>query len=246
MWHLDTQRGTADLELPRLQGRVHLARADARWSVARVDGVHLDARLLQLVLPDAGVPRGASADVWDGYIRFQDLFVTYPPRDASGLSVQACWRAIADECPPIAGVELLLSLQTDGAIERPAVRVVSMLAADRAHRLGDGDPSDPRSTSDRGLRGEVLETTEAPPVVWFTGRFGTYIEMARARDFDRTVVRRSGPSWESTWIVNEERLEKGVLRRAWMRAVFAPTLLTADQVASAYDSFLAQPLPLAT
>ena len=171
--------------------------------------------------------------VSETYIRGCDLVATYTPSRQRPVRVQIYWRARVSQEIPAAGMEMILSAQTDLLDSNPQVHARSTFQpgqllgwnAQQAACVPECEPSNLYLY--RPASGKV-----------------SYCEMLHSTDFSQVALSHTPP--QLTWSLFPERLEKGVIRRARLAGMFVPR--DSDQAASlaAYHAFEAAPLPLTT
>lgn len=220
MWRIDQTQ--ASLSVSGLSARVNLQQpdlgiADLVWQGKPVAG----ARILQVRRPRSD----AGQHLVDAYVRGTDLIAVYETRLSGAVSTQLYWRYVEHVDLCLAGFELIVSVQTELLDDDPGVALVSELPCSELFQAAKGDATSL-------VRVPVPETTEANEPCRRTGvglflyGFGKlpggYLEMMHPADFDH-VEFESGPNpktLRSRFKLFEERLEKGVIRRARVRGLF--------------------------
>ena len=122
------------------------------------------------------------------YIRGCDLIANYDGAEHTNLSSQLYWRALHH--PACFGVEVIVSVQTSLLDYRQEFTVQSS-----------------------GLT-DVVHLADSAVLAAFGNEPGHYLEMVHPTDFCSTTVTENSTNWR---ILNQ-RLEKGVIRRARMQA----------------------------
>jgi hypothetical protein len=218
MWRIDQTQ--ASLNASGLSARVNLQRpdlglADLIWQGTPVVG----ARLLQVRQPQSD----AGQHLVDAYVRGADLIAVYETGSSKAVTTHVYWRYVehADLC--LAGFELIVSVQTERMDDAPGLALVSELPCVELFQAIKADPA-------CLARVPVSETAPAEPcrctgVGVFLYRFGKppggYLELVPPADFDH-VDFAPGANPEtlcSRFTLFEERLEKGVIRRARVRGL---------------------------
>jgi hypothetical protein len=214
MWRIEGSE--ASLSTPRLSARVNLRQpeqglADVAWR----EGALPDARLLQVQLADAG----NGQRLVDAYVRSLDLVAAYEAPAGLASATQIYWRYVEHADLDAAGVELIVSVRTESLDADPRLAFGSELACRELLQAADPDATSfqpipvSAKTTDRPLR--------RAGVGLFVSRLSdaavSYVEMVHPADFSSTelAVGGSPPGCvRSRFPLLEERLEKGVIRRA--------------------------------
>jgi hypothetical protein len=191
----------------------------------------------------------------DFYSRGNDLVAIYGDAREHPFRAQIYWRllpssrfdSVDGKKQSIAALELILSIQTSLLNSDPALTVETTLAANEVSQLADVDgfgfvdlpiPSAP-------------ELADAQPgagcfVLGPASGSLTYIEMVHPADFRHSTLERinqNGPVRISHRLF-VERLEKGVILRSRIRAIFATADANPATIARAYHEFAASDPPL--
>lgn len=244
MWRI--QQTQAILNAPGLTASVDLRRPDDGITNVRHGEMPASgARLLQ-IRPRRGAHRAA---LLDAYVRGPDLVASYRPASSESLAIQVYWRFIAFRDLDAVGLELIVSVQTDLLDDDPCSTVGSELPCGELRQAIRSDPVGFASvdlpaeleTSTRRQMGIGLflyrpdATRTAPPSenlseanlpagahpTHTNSRRASALEMVHPADFAAGEFMRRGGSGlvQSQFALFEERLEKGVIRRARMAAV---------------------------
>jgi hypothetical protein len=244
MWRIDQTQ--ASLSVSGLSARVNLQQPDLGIADLICQGTPLvGARLLQL----RRLRSGAGQHLVDAYVRGTDLIAVYETRSSGAVTTQLYWRYVehADLC--LAGFELIVSVQTELLDDDPELALISELPCVELFQAVKADAA-------RLARVPVPETKPDAPcrctgVGLFLYRFGKapggYLEMVPPADFDH-VEFEPGANPEtvcSRFKLFEERLEKGVIRRARVRGLLGVDPRHGETVAGeCYRRLLASESPL--
>lgn len=157
----------------------------------------------------------------ESYVRGDDLVVSMPATKSFPCETVWYWSV----SPRATGVviRLTLSLQTDLLDTSPVVKLTSTLI---------GEHNDP-----------TTEQANARCLATIPG-IGTCYEVAHPSDQSECVIEREGQI--ETLSITLPFLEKGVIRRARVAAIFLPTEVPTDKLQEAIAEFVEEPLPLTT
>lgn len=170
------------------------------------------------VLRVSGIKTRLAAPV-ESYVRGDDRVSTHPATESLPFRTQLYWSA-----QPLAGgvvvVTLTVSLQTDLLDTRPELSFTTGIEKATVSLLG-GDAC-------------RLDTATAPSVV-VTPHPTDALECDATAAGEEAILRFSSPF-----------LEKGVIRRCRVAAIFLPSQADESSIAGAIAEFAATPLPLTT
>jgi len=153
----------------------------------------------------------------DCYCRGTDLVASFQETELRPCVTQVYWRVLADDHGP--GLEVIVSAQTPQWNSLPGLSVVSIFPRQPAISLTE--------------RAALWPVDDSP---W------SLLLLAHPSNLERVILGRGFVSHD----LFPGQLEKGVIRRARLRAVFVPQA-TARRDADRWDrSFLASPPPLTT
>lgn len=253
-----TEGKTARIELPPLSGRLDIERLAAGVGELSIGGKALELAphaakvaeghfgvsrpgLLGLELPSeaGGLPKPSE---W--FARGQDMVVWFSAGTALPVEVQAIWRAVPGGQTEAfaAAVDLIVGVRTQRLEAEPRLSVVSRLPAREVIPvpLAEAGPSSP-----------WLWAAEGPPAPAFLFRIGGgwgYVEMVhpatrlesspQCRDFGAAELRHR------LFAQPAEKLEKGVMLRAWIRGALVPEKDDMQRARSIYAAFAASEPPL--
>ncbi len=199
-------------------------------------------RVLGLELPSAA---GSPPEPVEWYARQCELVAWFSAREDWPVEVQAIWRAVpgSQQDAFAAAVELVIGVRTQHLEADPRLSVVGTLPARQV--LGMEPPSGPKALGPWGW-GHAGPTTGA--YLFRLGNGWSYVEMVHpttrlasqwwpAEDGSTRLRHRlfGGPA---------EKLEKGVMLRAWIRGALLPEEDDADRAACIYEAFLSSEPPL--
>ena len=247
-WQLDG--GVARLRLDRLSATVDPAKPAEGLVQVRLDTEPLPgARLLGIAVPppsphEADPPAGCHA-------RGTDLTATFDQLPGRPVRIDGTWRAVApaetDEF--IAGVELVVSVQTSVLDCRPALAVQTLIPATETLRLVDAESGEFRPRD--GLPDAPMEMRPAEGLGFLVFRLPnvelSYAEMVHPEDFRRSELAGETSSGELTQVSHHlfsGSMEKGVILRARLRGVLLPRRADICIAAACYRVFAAAEPPL--
>jgi hypothetical protein len=216
MWRIDQTQ--ASLDAPRLSARVNLQQPDQGLSnIGWHDTPFPNARLLQVRRT------GANPRLVDAYVRGADLVAFYEMPASGSLAAQVYWRYIEHADLGAAGFELIVSVATELLDDDPCLAFGSEMRCSELLQAA--------SESATGFRRVPVPDTAADEhdrctgVGLFLHRLGDgtflYLEMVHPADFFAAEFAQ-GPApgiLRSRFGLFEERLEKGVIRRARARGL---------------------------
>lgn len=206
MWRLESEQGR--WQTTQFQFQVDLRRPDRGWSDVRVDQKAYTDHLFELRLP------GESNDqtLTDSYVRQSDLVVTYAQSSDRTVLPQIVWRVIRDGQLRV-GVECILSMQTSLLASHPGVSIRFRLAGELLNVSAAGAE---RIASGPHRWDEPTVLLQRPD----KGEHSLALLMHPA-DFVRLdVCPTADEGWQADFAAFPESLEKGVIRRARLQAVY--------------------------
>jgi hypothetical protein len=208
-------------------------------------------RLLGVLLGD-GSPVDASRI--DAYVRGTDLVATYAEAPPRQVRAQIYWRRLsaAEFSPPhaaqiVAAFDLIVSVNTPLLDCDPEAAVQSILPASDLLNL--------RIQKDGGCRAAPLDEPQLESASEATGCFiarpsgsqFSYVEIVHPVDYTDIDITHGDSAPPRVRIVHQffrERLEKGVILRARMRAGIVARTADETTAADAYSRFAAMEPPL--
>lgn len=217
-WSIDGAR--ANLSTQRLHGHIELANLHSGMRVADHPSI---GHWFGLILADAG----EKPPLADAYVRGRDLVARYEPLPSWPIGLELYWRVV-ESTESRFTLDLQISVNTG---------------------LLDGDPQLATRTE---LRAVVPrhETADNPlpsgMAVCKTSDDGLYAEMIHPTDFCGQRIERSGGDTIIEHSVFRERLEKGVIRRARLRAALLSAPASQQEALALYEQFAAEDPDLST
>lgn len=249
-WHVDNQQAT--LRLGRLRATLDLARPAGGLHAIQLDGDELvGAEILGL---DGRQSYGTkTSEVLEVWPCGPELAALYPATLSRPVCTHAVWRATLCESPPgaLALFDLKVSVRTEQPESWPELNVRTVLPTAEVLRLvevesgrfvGCGGPGDSRA--DLGS-----ESGPCCLVMRLLGTALSYIEMVYPPDFQGSQLmwpQRAPPRLEIRHRLFAARLEKGVIRRAWVRGVVAKRAEDIQTATLCYSALAAAEPPLST
>lgn len=260
-----TEGKLARLNLPPLSGWLDLDRVDAgiaRLSIAgrpleRVPGDQRrgaasgppaprpgESAILGLELPGTA---GSSLSPRECYPRQHDLLAWFSAREDWPVEVQAIWRGVQGGEKDVfaTAVDLIIGVRSQTLESDPGLSVVSTLPASQAMVVGlakGGAPLGPWDWASAGA-------TAGAYLFRLPGEW-SYVEMVHP------ATRLASQSWpvdanrarlrHRLFSEPAEKLEKGVLLRAWIRGALVPQDEDMRRAARIYEAFAASEPPLST
>jgi len=210
--------------------------------------------------PGAADRPAAAMQPADCFARGNDFIATYAEARDRPFRAQIYWRLLDRERPgnepaaaAIAGLELIVSVQTSRLDIETALSVCSTLGDVEAWQLLDAN--DERSNS-AGLSDGLTDLAPSfqhgdCPSCCLIRRFGSspsYVEMVHPSDFRQTTFEwasESPPVVRLSHRLFAERLEKGVILRSRIRCLFVPRSHASELARAEYRRFAASEPPLA-
>jgi hypothetical protein len=183
----------------------------------------------------------------DFFARETDLIATYAESRDSPFRAQIYWRLIRSQAP-VAGLELVVSIQTSLLDSDPALTVETDLNAARVSRLVDAKSAQltdlPMATSPT-----VIDRRSGSGCFHFQLSDGPleYTEMIHPSDFHRSTLNRDADGPTALRLSHHLfplRLEKGVILRSRLRGLFTPAGADRASIARAYEDFASSEPPL--
>ncbi len=247
LWHVN--EGRAHLESDLLQASVDVRQIGRGLHEVIFSGRMLGGiRFLELQIPGLSDPVPASG-VSETYVRGADLVATYATTHEGQFRPQVYWsyRRISTS----AGIELTLSMQTELLDSDPTLTTTTELPAGQLLQASATEPirftepvvqQDPSSCAAQQQDASLL-------LYRFPDCPVTYIEMVYPSDLgcywlSEHPTERGG--WRCGSRLIEERLEKGVIRRARIASWFLPREHDESTAIALFQDFLHAPPPLTT
>lgn len=242
-WQL---RGTtAQLTTEFLDATLDVRRPDLGLSAiaARVNGHNVQLDTASILAVGAGRSDSEAVESTDYYVRGDDLIVSCRRTAAPQVGLQIYWRVVREAALQTNGIEAIVSAQTELLDSDPASTVSSRLpAGDVLTVAADGDPAfQPLAVAD----GESANGGGAV-LIRLKGRPISFLEMVHPSDDRGATITRTDEQLATSYPVLTERLEKGVIRRSRLRALFLPRENDSAVAAELYRRFATSPAPLTT
>lgn len=246
MWRLEG--GAADLDIEWLAGEINLLQPQEGLRSIRIDGESIgEASILQVRTPDTNSKEDRPLE--DGYVRRADLVAVYAETEQRRISPQIYWRAVRQDAVRGVGVELIASVQTSLLDSDPRIVVGSTLPSSDVWWLTDQGESrfEPVTLADTDSFAVESGTGAGLFLFQLPNLSYSYVEMIHAADFATAEVRKQASAEGgicSAFQLFDERLEKGVIRRARLRGVFVPRDGDEQAAIECYRRFVGSTIPL--
>ncbi|MBB75527.1 MAG: hypothetical protein CMJ75_13555 [Planctomycetaceae bacterium] len=230
MWQLDGTIATWQCE--HLTAQLDLLAPQAGVQVQRWQRQPIDPEpVLQLNLRNP-----SHAALLDAYIRVGDLIVQYPECPDTGYKLHLRWSAFSE--PPVAGVELLVTIHTTRLSITSSLDIGSQF--DRSLCQGYTATGLPVAASTKQTKAGTpcgLVLCRPIDIAW------TYAEMTAAHGATlRDVARPGNPPHDCHGLrVFNGTLEKGVTRRMCIRGMFLPRTDDTAQATAYFHRFRKTP-----
>jgi hypothetical protein len=234
-WQLDNYQAT--LSLGQLHGAIDLLLPER--------GLQLHWRDFAIAALAVGLPSvsgSQASSVLDAWVRGGDLVATYAENANRRTRGQVYWRAHehVQDNQKFPAIDLIASVQTSLLDSDPALNVRSRVAAREVLLLTDID-SGRAAPLDWGAD-DTMRLAAPGQIACSIFRLGdgksSYVEMVHPADFNECVWRReSNGETELSNRLFHGRLEKGVILRSRIRAIFVPTDNDAELASACYAEF---------
>ncbi len=204
-----------------------------------------DIRLLSISSGNTG---GWPAKLVDTYTRGHDTVATYAGIAEWPFAPQIYWTLESNDVSGVAihSLSIVISIQTDRLDTHPQIAIQSSLPAVEVLRVAvAGDELLVDSHADDELK--IDPQSAACCQLWrLPGGELSYAEIVPTSDFRHLSVERLNLDSVSRWELFSEFLEKGVIRRARLQAMFLPREDDVQLAAGACQALERRPLPLTT
>jgi hypothetical protein len=244
MWRLEG--GTAHLDIAWLAAEVNLVRPQEGLRNICIDGEPIgNAGILQVRTPE--VDPDDSWRLAEGYVRGADLVASYAQTGQWNVRPQIYWRAVRQDDERAVGVELIASVQTSLQDSDPSTVIGSTLPSSDVWQLTDQEESRFEPVALADAESFVVESGAAAGLFLFRlpDVSLSYVEMIHAADFiTAEVAKQADRGIRSAFRLFDERLEKGVIRRARLRGVFVPRESDQQDAVESYHHFVRSAVPL--
>ena len=177
--------------------------------------------------------------ILDSYVRGRDLIATYAQTPQRTVQPTYLWRILAGH-DDLAGIELMISMETSLLDSDPSLTALTVCQGE-AHWV-----------TEAGRATIITDDTWYSPTLtsgFFLFRLAngiSYAEMVFPADFLGARVDSIDGARHLTYRMFPEDLEKGVIRRGRIRALFLPTQSDIANVWDAYTELCAEEPPLTT
>jgi len=206
----------------------------------RLQSAQLSTGIGQIFQLSFGVAKQPEvAQTAEAFIRGNDLVAIYEPTVACPFRRQIYWRVL-EPAAGFAGLELIVSVQTESLDSNPAAWVHSDLQIGKAQRLKDATSAiwEPMTLP--------AHWNTAPGCLGGTiGDKAGYLEMVHPLDFHVGQVVAAGSGCRTEYQLFTKHLEKGVLLRSRLRVFVGPADLI-GQGTRLYQQFAESEPPLTT
>lgn len=230
-WKLANQ--AAELNLEGLTGKVELRKTVNGLNHITFQNATLGGWNLMGFDASPGSAPNAPELLQEVYTRGDDLIATFAEDPTRHVRPQAYWRMCGGD--NIVAIELVLSMQTSTLDSDPLVEVCSKL----------GGPAEAPFCID-AMTGEPT-SQQYNTVIWRPGGMSwTYVETTFPSDHAGFTAKRNGLGIEVTRRMFPARLEKGVIRRGRIMAMFVPRADDVKHASHAIQQWVEMPPPLAT
>jgi hypothetical protein len=224
--------------------------------------VQTSATIRRLVAKNPPLANGVQVPVVDEesppapvecYVRGDDLVLSYEISPTCSMHVDALWRVVRPQLGEkfIVAVDLIVSVRTQQADAWPELAVESILPACETLRLDGVKPTRCRPLSPAPDATFTRGTQEGAGYLLFrqAGLALSYAEMVHPADLCHDEWLPGATEGEGSRLIHQlfrTALEKGVLLRGRVRAVFVPRIDDARLAAECYAAFAASEPPLGT
>jgi hypothetical protein len=236
-----------------LSGQVDVARPQLGLHQLELHSVAVDGSIcgVEREISSSSQIAAWPAKVADAYVRGLDLIASYHPADGWPFAPLLYWHCEPPDAAPdmLGGLSLVVSVSTHLLDTHPRIHLVSRLDVEETLYF--------TSPTVGGIHEHRLKNRSEwfqPPssglcclLLRLWGGQVSYAEIIQASDFCQLFVQRDVErTCQTRWELFAEFLEKGVIRRTRLQAIFLPR--TADlELAKAWcRRIAARPLPLTT
>jgi hypothetical protein len=236
VWGLDDEAAT--LQCGPLTARVHLNELSAGLSDLAWRGRSCTAFevLRPRVAPDT--------QLVESYVRGADLVANFTQSVTCAVAPHYYWRARNIASFEAAGIEMVVSVQTDLLESQPG-SVVRSLA--QGVRLFHAARLEPRAFAEHGANQPLSSESATNLVVFRHDQLGiSYAELVHPSDLEsfQLAFRQDGRSGTISVLFQKPQLEKGVIRRARICGWFLPAENDLAVAVELARQFIDEPLPL--
>jgi len=187
----------------------------------------------------------------ESYVRGADLVANYSQSPTRAVAPHFYWRATYDAKAEAAGIESVISIQTDLLDSQPLSMVESFAIGVRLFHAPKLEPEafTERTTKRWGNYPLFAADSVTNLIVLRHEQLGiSYAELVHPSDFDLSQLefRLDGRSGLKSMLFSKPHLEKGVIRRARICGWFLPAKNDLAVAAELAKQFVEEPLPLTT
>jgi hypothetical protein len=237
MWTI--QSTTAHLQSANLIAKIDLAFPNRGLSDVNLNSINLPLEhtlAMQLSKPPTNEPEKQLT----AYTRESDLIATYGKQANQANHAEFMWRYMTstNETQSRVGVEVVATLQTD-ELYQPAI-----LTSQTALTSGNISTYSPDGT---WIDSETnASTANAIAILCHFSNGASYLEIAHPMDAHGFRLDRSGESTRWEFLLLDQEIEKGVIRRARIQGWWCSEPLTRDAASELIAILANSPLPLTT
>ncbi len=193
--------------------------------------------------------KGPEWEVTDSYVRGPDLVARYLPTKEWPYSPEFYWRANPDfDVHPLASLSLIVSVNTHLLDSWPRISIQSSLTSDEVLFLQADTEED--FNSDVIRRGENVYRPSSKlccALHRLSGARFSYAEIVSSTDFSEARIQHNADNvCYARWELFGHFLEKGVIRRAQLRALILPRENDIEVAMECCRMLEKTPLPLTT
>ncbi len=251
MWRLDGS--LVGILTGRFAVRVDLHRPGGGIDGIQLEGTEIPAMRL-LGVSNVGQARADEFRLCDSYVRGNDLIATYSVAPDDTVLLQITRHILPrDADVPTFGIETVVSMQTNLLDSRPEVNLISILPSVTTIGVGKADSWQHIEAGGPAAEAATITPDDGKSIGLFlfrlpAGRW-SYAEMVYPSDFlasDLSLEQIGGGCVHISHRLLDERLEKGVIRRARLRGVFVSSDNDEATARRGFRQFSNSPPPLTT
>ena len=237
MWTI--QSTTAHLESANLTAKIDLAFPNRGLSHVNLNSIELPlAQTLALQISET--PTDEPEKHLTAYTRERDLIATYGKQANRANQAEIKWRYMtsANDTESRVGIEVVATLQTDKLYQPAKLSSQTALTADNISTC---------STDGTWLASPAnAATTNTIAVLCHFSNGASYLEIAHPMDAQGFALDCNGQSTRWEFLLLEQELEKGVIRRARIQGWWCREHLTQNDASELITIYANSPLPLTT
>jgi len=237
MWTI--QSTTAHLQIANLTAKIDLAFPNRGLSDVNLNSINLPLAhtlAMQLRKPPSGEPERKLT----AYTRERDLIATYGKQANQENHAEIMWRYMTspNDTQSTVGVEVVATLQTDELYQPAILTSQTALTADNISTYS------PEGT---WLNSEAdAPTANAIAILCHFSNGASYLEIAHPMDAQGFTLNCSGESTRWEFLLLDQEIEKGVIRRARIQGWWCSEFLTRGAASELIANLSNSPLPLTT